>query len=81
MGARTRPVLCLCVILMWGLCGAAEKAPTDDVTLADLRFQPDDPDLPVERFMRDYYRIARTIKSHSELVIDQCARRGSPERS
>ena len=36
----------------------------DDVTLADLRFQPDDPDLPVERFMRDYYRHARVIKSH-----------------
>jgi [protein-PII] uridylyltransferase len=50
----------------------------DDVTLADLRFQPDDPDLPVERFMRDYYRHARVIKSHSELVIDQCARRVDP---
>ncbi|MEM9174891.1 MAG: DUF294 nucleotidyltransferase-like domain-containing protein [Myxococcota bacterium] len=54
---------------------AAQKTPPDDATLADLRFQPDDPDLPVERFMRDYYRHARTIKSHSELVIDQCARR------
>jgi len=58
---------------------AAEKTPPDDATLADLRFQPDDPDLPVERFMRDYYRHARTIKSHSELVIDQCARRVLPE--
>lgn len=55
------------------------KAPSDDATLADLRFQPDDPDLPVERFMRDYYRHARTIKSHSELVIDQCARRVMPD--
>ncbi len=49
-----------------------------EATLADLRFQPDDPDLPVERFMRDYYRHARAIKSHSELVIDQCARRVLP---
>ena len=32
METRTRPVLCLCVILMWGLCGAAEKAPTDPET-------------------------------------------------
>lgn len=56
---------------------AAAKPPPDDPTLADLRFQPDDPDLPVERFMRDYYRHARTIKSHSELVIDQCVRRVS----
>ncbi|MCR9097940.1 MAG: DUF294 nucleotidyltransferase-like domain-containing protein [bacterium] len=56
---------------------AAAKPAPDDATLADLRFQPDDPDLPVERFMRDYYRHARTIKSHSELVIDQCVRRVS----
>lgn len=54
---------------------SASKPPSEDPTLADLRFQPDDPDLPVERFMRDYYRHARTIKSHSELVIDQCVRR------
>lgn len=61
--------------MMEAMAAAAEKAPTDEATLADLRFQPDDPDLPVERFMRDYYRHARTIKSHSELVIDQCERR------
>jgi [protein-PII] uridylyltransferase len=48
-------------------------------TLADIRFEPDDPDLPVERFMRDYYRHARAIKSYSELVIDQCAYRADPE--
>jgi len=47
-------------------------------TLADLRFQADDPDLPVERFMRDYYRHARAIKSYSDLVIEQCARRVMP---
>lgn len=29
MRARIRPVLCLCVIAVWGLCGAAEKDPTD----------------------------------------------------
>jgi len=57
------------------MAAAAAKPPPEDPTLADLRFQPDDPDLPVERFMRDYYRHARTIKSHSELVIDQCVRR------
>ena len=51
----------------------------DGGTLADLRFQPDDPDLPVERFMRDYYRHARAIKSYSELVIEQCARRVDPD--
>lgn len=49
-----------------------EKA---DPTLVDLRFEPDDSDLPVERFMRDYYRHARAIKTYSELVIDQCTRR------
>jgi [protein-PII] uridylyltransferase len=46
-------------------------------SLADLRFEPDNPDLPVERFMRDYYRHARAIKSYSELVIEQCAFRAS----
>ncbi len=50
----------------------------DPPTLADLRFEADDPDLPVERFMRDYYRHARAIKSYSELVIEQCARRADP---
>ena len=49
-----------------------------DLTLADLRFEPDESDLPVERFMRDYYRHARAIKTYSELVIDQCARRVDP---
>lgn len=49
-----------------------------DTTLADLRFEPDESDLPVERFMRDYYRHARAIKNYSELVIDQCARRVDP---
>lgn len=54
---------------------APERLPGDGGTLADLRFEPDDPDLPVERFMRDYYRHARAIKTYSELVIDQCASR------
>jgi [protein-PII] uridylyltransferase len=47
-------------------------------SLTDILFEPDDPDLPVERFMRDYYRHARAIKSHSELVIEQCAQRVNP---
>jgi [protein-PII] uridylyltransferase len=66
-----------------------ERASTDVVSeagsdqgnggsLAEIRLQPDDPDLPVERFMRDYYRHARAIKSYSELVIDQCAQRVNP---
>jgi len=29
MGARARPVLCLCVLALWGLCGAAEEDPSD----------------------------------------------------
>ncbi|MBW2383437.1 MAG: HD domain-containing protein [Deltaproteobacteria bacterium] len=46
-------------------------------SLVELRFEPDNPDLPVERFMRDYYLHARVIKSCSELVIAQCASRAS----
>jgi [protein-PII] uridylyltransferase len=34
-------------------------------------------DLPVERFMRDYYRHARAIQTYSELVIEQCSARVS----
>ena len=34
-------------------------------------------ELPVERFMRDYYRHARVIQNSSELVIEQCAARAS----
>jgi [protein-PII] uridylyltransferase len=42
---------------------------------------PDREELPVERFMRDYYRHARAIQSSSEIVIEQCmarVRRGAP---
>ena len=37
-------------------------------------------ELPVEKFMRDYYRSARAIQTDSELVIEQCVARslGSP---
>jgi len=35
------------------------------------------PDLPVERFMRDYYRHARPVRNYSELVIEQCVARVS----
>jgi len=30
------------------------------------------PELPVERFMRDYYRHARAVESYSTLVVEQC---------
>ena len=60
--------------------GEMEDDSPDEVgSLAELRFTPDNPDLPVERFMRDYYLHARAIKSHSELVIAQCAARAAGE--
>lgn len=34
-------------------------------------------ELPVERFMRDYYRHARVVQSLSELVIEQCLARSA----
>ncbi|MCS5636278.1 MAG: HD domain-containing protein [Myxococcota bacterium] len=55
------------------------KGEAEQGSLMDLRFTPDDPDLPVERFMRDYYLHARAIKTHSELVIAQCAARAAGE--
>ena len=60
------------------LAAKSERPPDPDPTLADLRFQPDDEDLPVERFMREYYRHARAIQSYSELIIEQCGRRVMP---
>jgi [protein-PII] uridylyltransferase len=33
------------------------------------------PELPVERFMRDYYRHARAVQNCSSLVIEQCSSR------
>jgi [protein-PII] uridylyltransferase len=41
-------------------------------------YPDDDVGLPVERFMRDYYRHARVIGSLSEIVIDQCLVRVRP---
>ena len=35
----------------------------------------EDTDLPVERFMRDYYRHARAIQNYSSLVVEQCRAR------
>jgi [protein-PII] uridylyltransferase len=35
----------------------------------------EDAELPVECFMRDYYRAARNIKNYSDLVIEQCMAR------
>jgi len=52
--------------------------PKESETPVEAGLEPDDPDLPVERFMRDYYRHARAIKSYSDLVIDQCAQRVNP---
>jgi [protein-PII] uridylyltransferase len=41
--------------------------------------RPEDggPELPVERFMSDYYRHARVIQTYSSLVIEQCQQRVS----
>jgi len=68
--------------LGYGSMAEYEPAPDEprDIGLptpAELRFEPDNPDLPVERFMRDYYRHARAIKTYSELVIAQCAARAN----
>jgi len=38
----------------------------------------EEPELPVERFMSDYYRHARSIQALSELVVEQCVRRLRP---
>ncbi|MDG2049987.1 MAG: DUF294 nucleotidyltransferase-like domain-containing protein [Myxococcota bacterium] len=54
---------------------APEMMHVSQPSAAELRFDPDNPDLPVERFMRDYYRHARSIKTYSDLVIAQCAAR------
>jgi [protein-PII] uridylyltransferase len=37
-------------------------------------------DLPVERFMSEYYRHARVIRNCSSLVIEQCQQRARPPR-
>jgi len=50
-----------------------------DTGLLEMRLEADDPDLPVERFMREYYLHARVIQNFSELVIDQCQARVSGE--
>lgn len=45
-----------------------------------LDFQPDlvSGELPVERFMREYYRCARAVQTYSEIVIEQCLARVRP---
>ncbi len=55
--------------------GKTVRPEADEMTLAELYLEPDDPDLPVERFMRDYYRHARSIATYSDLVISQCVSR------
>ncbi len=39
---------------------------------------PAQTDLPVERFMSNYYRHARAVENYSSLVIEQCQQRASP---
>ncbi|MBC8187050.1 MAG: HD domain-containing protein [Proteobacteria bacterium] len=63
------------------IAASVERSDGRPESLVDIRFEPDNPDLPVERFMRDYYRHARAIKSYSELVIDQCASRANSEQA
>lgn len=41
----------------------------------------EDHDLPVERFMGEYYRHARTVRTCSDLVIEQCLARVRPAPS
>jgi len=41
-------------------------------------YPDDDVGLPVERFMRDYYRQARVVQNLSEIVIEQCLARARP---
>jgi [protein-PII] uridylyltransferase len=41
-------------------------------------YPEDDAGLPVEAFMRDYYRHARVVKTFSEIVIEQCLARARP---
>ncbi|MDH4016157.1 MAG: DUF294 nucleotidyltransferase-like domain-containing protein [Actinomycetota bacterium] len=59
----------------------ADQKPTSpppvDTGLLEMRLEADDADLPVERFMREYYTHARVIQNFSELIIDQCRARVS----
>jgi [protein-PII] uridylyltransferase len=43
-------------------------------------YEPAGPELPVERFMSDYYRHARAIQTYSSLVVEQCRQRISRPR-
>ncbi len=43
-----------------------------------LGYQDSGRELPVEAFMRDYYRNARAIVTYSEIVIEQCIARSRP---
>jgi [protein-PII] uridylyltransferase len=56
---------------------AKESPPPVDTGLLEMRLEADDPDLPVERFMRDYYMHARVIQNFSQLIIDQCRARAN----
>jgi [protein-PII] uridylyltransferase len=48
----------------------------EEIAAAMTRQEPDGAlELPVERFMGDYYRQARSIQSFSQIVIEQCQTR------
>jgi [protein-PII] uridylyltransferase len=55
----------------------------EEIAAAITRHRSDsDLELPVEHFMRDYYRQARSVASHSQIVIEQCqVRCSSPMQS
>jgi [protein-PII] uridylyltransferase len=44
-------------------------------------YPEDNAGLPVEAFMRDYYRHARVVQTLSEIVIEQCLARARPAES
>ena len=46
-----------------------------------LGYAGDEHELPVERFMGDYYRHARNVQTASEIVLEQCLARSRPRRT
>jgi len=51
----------------------------EEIAAAITHFEPGgDLELPVERFMGDYYRQARAVQSFSQIVIEQCQARCNP---
>ena len=51
----------------------------EEIAAAVTHYQANsDLELPVEQFMRDYYRQARSVATHSQIVIEQCQARCNP---